>query len=108
MGRVNMTGTLSSDQETTSAGPDCHDCSGRKSQLSSKLEPINTWSFKFLHYNVFRIGQSSPSFFFFPPILEHFLPEMWIPLAHVGCHKPNTHLLPQAPPENSMDAETTN
>lgn len=97
---------LSSDQEITSAELDCHDYSGRKSQLSSKLEPTNTWSFKILHSYVFRIGQSSPSFFFFPLILKHFLPAVWIP--HVGCHKPNTNSLSQASPEDSMDAETTN
>lgn len=47
-------------------------------------------------------------FFLFSLTLEHFLPEAQIPFAHVGCHKSNTNLLSQAPPEYSLDAETTN
>lgn len=50
-----------------------------ESQLSSKLEPINTQSCKSLHYHVFRTKQDGPSFFFFFLPLKDFLAEVWFP-----------------------------
>lgn len=57
---------------------------------------------------MFRIGQSGPSVFLFSLDLGAFSTRDVDPFASVGCHKPSPHLLAQAPPEHSEDAETTN